>query len=406
MFGFLRKKKESSDGYNPLGKDIFKAYNKYRPLGPKELLCYVPFSSLTFSWQGKVYACSYNRHIVVGNYPENSIRDIWFGEKLKKLQDHIEHHDLNYGCQHCKYFIERSKFSGIKPLLFDKYADYKEYRYPQVMEFELSNRCNLECIMCNGYASSMIRQNREKLPPLPDPYDEAFSEQLREFIPHLKEAKFFGGEPFLINVYYKIFDLIMEINPSVNIFVITNGTILTDKVKGWLDRGDFNIAVSIDSIRKERYEYIRKHASFDEVMKNLDYFNDHAHSRGKTISLSFTTQAENWDELPEVIAFCNKKNIVFYNSFLKGPEELSLIYMPSQKLREIHAYLSGFDLPESNDMERYNKSCYTDYLNYLSQYIKSNEEAERKGLPINHDAPLTDSPTSDEQLQVENITTK
>ena len=404
MFNFLRKKHKEPEGqYNPLGKDIFKAYNKYRPVGPKDLICYVPFSSLTFSWQGKVYACSYNRHIVVGNYPENSIRDIWFGEKLKKLQGHIEHNDLNHGCQHCKYFIERGKFSGIKPLLFDKYSDYKKHQYPRVVEFELSNRCNLECIMCNGFASSMIRQNREKLPPLPDPYDDAFSEQLREFIPHLKEAKFFGGEPFLINVYYKIFDMIMELNPSINIFVITNGTILTDKVKGWLEKGDFNLAISIDSIRKERYEYIRKNASFEEVMKNLDYFNDYACSRGKSISLSFTTQVDNWDELPEVISFCNRKNIIFYNSFVKAPENLALIYMPSKKLEEIYTYLSGFELPENTETEKYNKNCYKDYLSYINQYIRSNRESERLGQKIKYDAPLTDSPTSDIFIQDEYI---
>jgi radical SAM protein with 4Fe4S-binding SPASM domain len=394
MFGFFKRKGVNEKKYDPLARDVFKAYNQFRPEGPQELLCYVPFSSLTFSWQGQIYACTYNRHIVIGSYPESSIRDIWFGEKLKKLQDHVAHHDLNYGCQHCKYFIERNKFSGLKPLQFDKYADYKEHPYPRVMEFELSNRCNLECIMCNGYASSMIRQNREKLPPLPDPYDEAFTDQLREFIPHLREAKFYGGEPFLISTYYRIFDLIMEINPAVNIFVITNGTILTEKVKGWLEKGDFNLAVSIDSIRKERYEYIRKHASFDEVMNNLEYFNNYAHSRGKTISLSFTTQAANWDELPEVIQFCNDKQMVFFNSFLKNPEEMSLIYMSSQKLKEIHAYLSRFDLPEKTELQRNNKRCYTDYLNYISQYIITNEEAERKGQPVNHDVPLTDSPTN------------
>ena len=122
------------------------------------------------------------------------------------------------------------------------------------MEFEMSNQCNLECIMCNGYVSSSIRQNRDKLPPVHSPYDEKFVTQLRPFIPHLREAKFFGGEPFLIPLYFKMWDAMMEINPSINIFVITNGTVLTDKVKTLLSLGNFELAVSIDSIRKDRYE--------------------------------------------------------------------------------------------------------------------------------------------------------
>ena len=372
MFDFLTGKRNTNSAYNPIDKRIIKAYNKSRPDGAKDLLCYVPFNSLTFSWLGKVYACTYNRNILVGEYPKDSIRDIWFGERIEKLRDYIKHDDLNYGCQHCKYFLEKQKFTGLKPQTFDKYSDFETKGYPRVMEFEISNKCNLECIMCNGNTSSSIRQNRDKLPPLPMPYDEAFIEQMKEFIPHLKEAKFFGGEPFLIHSYFRIWEEMIKLNPGINIFVITNGTVLTDKVKELLANGNFELAVSIDSIRKERYEYIRKNAVFETVMDNLNYLNDYTQSRGRTMSISFTTQIENWDELPEVIEFCNKKGIIFFNSFLTAPFELSLIFLPSEKLREIQDYLKKFTLPEGNAVEKYNKSVFTDYLNYLKYYEEKN----------------------------------
>ena len=378
MLDFITKNISGSSSYRPVAQNIFKAYNRARPEGPKDLICYVPFNSLTFSWLGKVYACTYNRNILVGEYPENSIRDIWFGEPLKKMQGYLAHNDLNYGCQHCQYFVEKEKFTGLKPQSFDKYSDYKKHEYPRVMEFEISNKCNLECIMCNGNTSSSIRQNRDKLPPLPMPYDDAFVEQMKEFIPHLKEAKFFGGEPFLIHAYFQIWEVMMELNPAINIFVITNGTVLTQKVKELLAKGNFELAISIDSIRKERYEYIRKNANFENVMQNLDYLNEYTKSKGKTMSLSFTTQRENWDELPEVIEFCNKKGMVFFNSFLTAPFELSLIFLPSEKLNEIYNYLSKFTLPETNELEKYNKSCFVDYLKYIKQY----EEKNRNGIDL------------------------
>lgn len=376
MFDYITNKFKPAHRYSPVDKDIFKAYNRARPEGPKDLICYVPFNSLTFSWQGKVYACTYNRNILVGEYPQDSIRDIWFGERLQKLRGYLEHNDLNYGCQHCKYFVEKKKFTGLKPQGFDKYSDYKKYNYPRVLEFETSITCNLECVMCNGNTSSAIRKNRDKLPPQHMPYDDAFAEQLREFIPHLKEAKFFGGEPFLIPSYIQIWSLMMELNPSINIFAITNGTVLTEKIKTLLNKGNFEIAVSIDSIRKERYEHIRKNASFEMVMQNLDYFNEYAKSKGKGISLSFTTQRENWDEFAEVIDFCNKKEIVFFNSFLTAPFELAIIFLPSEKLSEMHGYLSKFNLPENTPLEKYNKSVFNDYLKYLKYY----EEKNRNGI--------------------------
>ena len=372
MFDSITKSFSKNQNYKPISAEVFRAYNHVRPGGAKDLICYVPFSSLTFSWLGKVYACTYNRNILVGEYPENSIRDIWFGEPLKKLQGYLLHNDLSYGCQHCNYFVEKRKFTGLKPQTFDKYSDYKSHKYPRVMEFEISNKCNLECIMCNGNTSSSIRQNRDKMPALPMPYDDAFVEQLKEFIPHLREAKFFGGEPFLVHSYFQIWDVMLALKPDINIFVITNGTVLTDKVKELLAKGNFELAVSIDSIRRERYEYIRKNAHFETVMENLDYFNAYTKSKGRTMSLSFTSQIENWDEIAEVIAFCNKKGMVFFNSFLTAPFELSVIFQPSEKLRAMHDYLAKFELPESNELERYNKSVFADYLKYLKFYEEKN----------------------------------
>jgi MoaA/NifB/PqqE/SkfB family radical SAM enzyme len=52
-------------------------------------------------------------------------------------------------------------------------------RYPSMLELELNNTCNLECVMCIGELSSSIRKNREKLPAIRSPYDEAFVEPTR-----------------------------------------------------------------------------------------------------------------------------------------------------------------------------------------------------------------------------------
>ena len=82
------------------------------------------------------------------------------------MRDHLEHNDLSNGCKHCQHYLDKKKFSGLKPLVFDQYSDYKEEQMPKVLEFSLENTCNLECIMCNGDFSSSIRKNREKRPAL------------------------------------------------------------------------------------------------------------------------------------------------------------------------------------------------------------------------------------------------
>ena len=173
--------KSVKDGYHPIKRDLYKQYNLFRPNGPKPVFCYVPFNSLTFSFSGAVFACSYNREVQLGKYPDQSIDEIWNGKEAKELRKHLLNNDLNYGCQHCHYFVEKGKFSNLKPLVFDKYYQNTEALFPQVMEFELSNECNLECQMCVGEVSSSIRKNRDKLPPIPMPYNDAFLEQLGKY---------------------------------------------------------------------------------------------------------------------------------------------------------------------------------------------------------------------------------
>ena len=174
-------------GFNPIDRDLYDQFNRFRPGGKKRIFCYLPYNSLTFSFGGQVFVCSYNRDVLLGKYPENSIDEIWNGVAAKKLREHMFHNDLDYGCGHCKYFFDKGKFSNLRPLVFDKYHKNTDAIFPQVFEFELSNECNLECQMCHGEVSSSIRKNRDKLPPLPMYYDDAFVEQLEKYIPTLKE---------------------------------------------------------------------------------------------------------------------------------------------------------------------------------------------------------------------------
>lgn len=65
----------------------------------------------------------------------------------------------------------------------------------------------------------------EKSCLIKSPYNDAFVEQLEEFIPHLKELRFNGGEPFLINAVFRIFEKVEKLNPKLKIVIATNGTV-------------------------------------------------------------------------------------------------------------------------------------------------------------------------------------
>jgi len=364
-----------SEGYKPVAEEKYAAYNRFRPDGAKRKFCYLPYTSMTFSFGGKVFVCGYNRDIQLGNYPEQTIMEIWNSPEAIRLRSHMDHNDLTYGCGHCHFFLEKGKFSNLRPLVFDKYYKNTDASRPLVFEFEMSNECNLECQMCIGEVSSSIRKNRDKLPPLPNPYDSRFVEQLIPFIPALKEAKFYGGEPFLISVYYEIWEQIQKLNPRLPLFTITNGTHWNAKIERLLNELNFDLAVSIDAVEKEKFERIRKNASYEKVMSNIRRFSEISSRKRKHLSLSFTVQQDNWEQLPGIIRLCDDMDAFIYVSYLERPEQFALSSLPKQKLIEIRNSFDGIVLPSGSSKAQHNRQCFADFLSYLDQYIDEGEES-------------------------------
>lgn len=364
VINFFVKKQET---YHPIPKNQLDAFNQTRVGGAKSLVCYAPVKNLYFRHQGKVVACCYNREYVLGTYPEKSIHDIWFGNEAEKLRNHIKNNDLTLGCFGCENLLRAGNYDAVKAKMYDEYSENKK-KYPSVMEFELSSKCNLECIMCNGEFSSSIRKNREKRPPLEDVYDDEFVKQLEDFIPYLDEVKFYGGEPFLIPVYYEIWDKIAAENPNCRISVQTNATTLNNRVKNCLERGNFHLNISLDSLDKENFERIRKNANFERVIENLHFFHAYAVSKSTFFGISTCVMKENWRELPAFIHFCNQLEVPIYFHTVYFPSQRALWNLDSHELNEIYDFLSQQSFPTDTEIQRKNKIHYENTLSLIEKW--------------------------------------
>lgn len=360
-----------ADGlFKPVSRELIDNYNRQRQLGPRRLFCYVPYSNIFFNTHGYALSCCFNTKAVLGRYPETSVKEMWQGAERKKLCDHISHNDLSYGCDFCQYQLDTGKFTNLKATINDIYATRRFNKFPRILEFELSNQCNLECIMCSGRVSSSIRKNREFRDPLDIPYDKAFVDQLDDFILHAAEANFFGGEPFLINIYYDIWDRIMKLNPGLKVFVLTNGTILNDKIRHYIEKGNFGIGISIDAFSKELYEKIRKNASYDAVMNNIRQFHEYNKKGNRGMSLSITPMQINWKEIPDLVRFANSLQSTMYFSFLEYPKKLALWNMKSSELTEISEFYKSVDIKANTAIEQFNKQCFSDLIRQIDHWIQ------------------------------------
>jgi MoaA/NifB/PqqE/SkfB family radical SAM enzyme len=344
-----------------------KEYNSQRKLNFPYSLCYAPFTNLYFGFDGKISSCCYNRTDILGQYPVQSISEAWKGKSIVNFRKQLKKYELPKGCHLCKNLLEEKAFHSVLAKNYDDNSVYS--RYPTMMEFELSNTCNMACIMCDGRYSSVIRSTVEKLPPLKNPYDKQFVEQLKEYIPHLVKTKYLGGEPFLINIYYDIWEQIIRLNPSCVLFIQTNGSVLNQKIKQLLDKGNFHFNISLDAITKETFEKIRINGDFETVMANIIYFHDYCKSKNAYFGISICPVKQNWKEIPHIIEFCNKREIELYFNRVWRPAECSLWNSSTNELNEIYLYYSSIILPEETTVQKQNKIKFEELTEQISQWI-------------------------------------
>lgn len=363
LFGLNRSKLKG-------GNEMFRKYDASRKIKDRKYLCHAPYNNMYINTEGHIAVCwlTFNNPVV---YTEDqSLKEIWTSGKFKALREHIEAEDLAYQCGTCEKHINEGNFVNVLARAYDN--DYELTDWPSIIEFELENTCNLACTMCNGMLSSVIRRDREKLPKLESPYGEKFLEELREFIPHLKEARFNGGEPFLIKKYYRIWDMIFELNPDCKMVIATNGTVLTSKVKDYLSRGNFHLNISMDGFSKETYEAVRVRGDHDKLMENFEWFNQYCKDNDRTLCIMINPMRQNWWEMSDFVNWCNDKDVHLWFNTIVRPEDQAVWNLPAGELERIYNTLSAVELNGNKNARRgiYDYNVRT-YKNLVEQQIKT-----------------------------------
>ena len=299
-------------------------------------LCKAPVNNMYFTVHGTVAPCWLTVGAIDRWSPTHSISDIWFGEKYQQIRDNIANDIFKGKCAECKKDID----NGVWPLA-KAYDQFTVKKYPSLMELELSNQCNLECVMCSGTLSSGIRKNKDKLPPLPQIYTDEFRQQLREFIPHLEELRFNGGEPFAQKIVLDICEDVAELNPRLKVNIATNGTVYNKRVQKILDICNIHINISIDSLLHDRYSEIRINGDLSVLMKNFEIFNKYCKDGNRDLSIMVNPMRQNWDEMVEFVKWTDKHHVKLWYNTIRYPADCAIWNLPSEKLKEIHTSLQA-----------------------------------------------------------------
>lgn len=321
-----------------LDKEKYAGFDATRKMDGKPFhsLCYAPFNSLYFDFQGRVRVCCHNVFYYVGNVLENSIDEIWNGRKIGVLRQALKNYRFGPGCDFCHFQTADGNFANSAIRRFDWLDPESDSpRWPLQMEFSISNSCNLECVMCQGIYSSAIRARREKLPPLPKLYSEEFIGSLRKYLPHLKHVKFLGGEPFLVTEYFQIWDMLIDDELHTPCHVTTNGTQLNSKIERLLEKVPMSFSVSIDGASKPTVESIRVNANFEEVMSNARYFLEYSRERGTAFSLTFCLMRQNWQEFGDFCLLADEWDCPVYVNTVVDPPQFGIYTLGRDELLKV-----------------------------------------------------------------------
>ena len=374
LINYKHINKKQNKKYNPLPVQDVIEYNFARFNGPQKYICFAPFNSMFFDIRGKVVVCNQNREYIIGDINEQNLHDIWFGDKRKTISEYIENHDFNLGCQKCADTIISKNLNGLPAISYDSTPVIE--KYPVRLEFEISSTCNLACVMCNGFISSTYRKHFEKKEAYPTVYNSSFVEQLTEFIPHLKYTKFAGGEPFLIDLYYDIWNKMIELNPECGIHVQTNGLVLNNKVKNILEKGRFYIGVSLDGASKKTFENIRLYGNFDRVLKNIAYFKDYCERKKTVLNIPFTPTRESMYEVHLFAELANKYNATAFFNVVWEPHAIAIWTLDSTELKELLLFYEKQQIRSKTYTEHKNKLQFEYFKNQVGKWIKDAEKRE------------------------------
>lgn len=311
----------SSLRYNIEKKENCDKIHEHLPPG----ICPAPFTTLIVNPDGRVGFCrERSNDDVVGNIKEESLWDIWNGEKLRSIRREF----LEGNIVTCKKQInDRRCNNQCFNQVILPYTDFSEVQNNPPLRFspDFNGECNLKCMTCN------IWQLPNGL------YDEiGFWDMAKEKLyPFVKIMDPLAGEPFIQKDFFRLIDMMSSINPECAWRFTTNAHWkFTDKIKNALDKVKhiYGFIISVDAATPETYAKVRApgsiHIVWETTKKIIEYRNERAEKLGPEqkfgITVAMALHRGNWHEAPQFMRWGHSLGVEPALQGVYFPEEISI----------------------------------------------------------------------------------
>ena len=169
-----------------------------------------------------------------------------------------------------------------------------------VLQWHLSENCNLKCLHCYQENHKPIQLKYEQLLDIYNQYKE-----LLKKLNMKGHINITGGEPLCNPHLFKILELIKQDEDNISFSILTNGTLITEdiakKIKSY---NPYYVQVSLEGGQKTN-DYIRGKGTYKRIaqgiinLKKQDIFT----------SISFTATKLNYKEFPKVVKYARKYKV-------------------------------------------------------------------------------------------------
>jgi len=348
--------------------------------------CPIPWTGFMYNSDGTVQNCIRNRESI-GSLKNNTLKEIL--DTNTEIKQNMLDNKPGHGCQGC-YQLEEGKKSF--DIVSDRIFYLKELKnvpldtYDNIDNFDLnkidirwSNSCNFGCVYCGPEYSSKwtaeLKLDKQYVP-------QERVEELKQFVfdnaHKLKHVYLAGGEPLLMKENEELLELLLDVNPEVNLRVNTNlsktGTPVFDLICQFKN---VHWTISVESMEDE-FEYIRHGGKWQDFLDNLNVIKELEHK----VSFNMLWIPLNYLSIFDCIEFLQAQGFQ-NNSFIANPISNPIMFdirqLPNSTLQMLDNKLTdlinagpGYLLEESyRNMKTYINRPFDKQPELLKKYLKS-----------------------------------
>ena len=329
--------------------------------------CPLPFAHVRIATEGTYNICCRHatpkKHAV--NINDHSLEEWKNSAYFQEVKNDFVQGKKHPGCENC-WQTESLGQQSYRQMVSDDYKFFKvhtEFDKLVNVEINLSNLCNLKCLMCNEKASSAILAENKKLAVnLHEQKDFGWTNRAYEHLQQILQHKpamvsIVGGEP----LYNKEFlDLLENINEdffkNTILSINTNATVWNTRWEQVIKKFKLvRFVFSLDA-SQDLYEYIRFPSSWDLVTDNIRQIRK---MHNVKTYVNCVVQNLNIKDLYDLLVWCRTENIDLLLTQLYQPHFLVLTNLPDHlKKQAIQNLAKCLSLPDLTDHQKdFLQSC-------------------------------------------------